>query len=360
MCTIGRTAVGTAFKAYHRADRAEFPLRDGQKRKDCGSKRGRNPFLTTPVPVKAIQSLVKEWGAEEQYELITQENYEFLRDSYIRYVKLLGGEPESISGKSVGERIAALYHAVNRLIGDETGVNIEQDAGRLRFRLWKWHKWGQCTLYYFPVKFIEELNPRLKRIVVSFMHDLMRGNGMDTILDCNEFDFAIDCLSEPCESSPAEVETWDRLRRSYEEGKIHRLLRQVCCKRYYKHLDCTLDRYEPRNGYEEELTGLMKEGLQFLHPEKPLMSYAYDPYYREDPDFYPISLESQVMIVYDERDPVSEFLENYFNSYYGETYEIVPMETLDLSPDMERTFSMNDDYPKRFFKWADRFIYHIT
>lgn len=310
--------------------------------------------------MKAIQSLVKEWDAEEQYELITQENYEFLRDSYIRYVKLLGEEPESISGKSVGERIVALYHAVNKLIGDEAGVNIEQDAGRLRFRLWKWHKWGQCTLYYFPVKFIEELNPRLKRIVITFMHDLMRGNGMDTILDCNEFDFAIDCLSEPCEASPAEVETWDRLRCSYEEGKIHRFLRQVCCKRYYKHLDRTLDRYEPLNGYEEELTRLMKEGLQFLHPKKPLMSYAYDPYYRENPDFYPISLESQVMIVYDERDPVSEFLENYFNSYYGETYEIVPMETLDLSPDMERTFSMNDDYPERFFKWADRFIYHIT
>ena len=360
MCTIGRTAVGTAFNAHHRADRAELPLRDGQERKDCGSKRGRNSFLTTPVKAKAIQSLVKEWGAEGQYELITQENYEFLRDSYIRYVKLLDGEPEPISGKSVGERIVALYHAVNRLIGNETGVNIEQDAGRLRFRLWRWHKWGQCTLYYFPVKFIEGLNPRLKRMAATFMHDLMRGNGMYTVLDCNEFDFAIDCLSEPDEASPEEAETRCRLSQSYEEGRIHRLLRQVCCKRYYKHLDRALDRYEPQNGYEEELTGLMKEGLQFLHPEKPLMSYAYDPYYREDPDFYPISLESQVMIVYDERDPVSEFLENYFNSYYGETYEIVPMETLDLSPDMERTFSMNDDYPERFFKWADRFIYHIT
>lgn len=360
MCTIGRTAVGTALKAHHRADRTELPLRDGQERKDCGSKRGRNSFLTTPVTAKAAQSLVKEWGVEERYELITQENYEFLRDSYIRYVKLLGGEPEPISGKSVGESIVALYHAVNRLAGDMTGVNIEQDAGRLRFRLWKWHEWGQCTLYYFPVKFIEGLNPRLKRIAATFMHDLMRGNGMYTILDCDEFDFAIDCLSEPGEASPEEVETWNRLRRSYEEGKIHRLLKQVCGKRYYKYLNRALDKYKPRNGYEEELAGLMKEGLQFLHPEKPLMGYAYDPYFREEPDFYPISLESQVMIVYDERDPVSEFLENYFNSYYGETYEIVPMETLDLSPDMDRTFSMDDDYPERFFKWADRFIYHTT
>lgn len=44
MCTIGRTAGGTAGKAHHRTDRAQYPVWNGQKRKDNGAKRCRSSF----------------------------------------------------------------------------------------------------------------------------------------------------------------------------------------------------------------------------------------------------------------------------------------------------------------------------
>ena len=43
------------------------------------------------------------------------------------------------------------------------------------------------------------------------------------------------------------------------------------------------------------------------------------------------------------------------NACSRETYDITPVTTCDLSPDTEELFRM-DDYPERFFRWADEFI----
>lgn len=37
------------------------------------------------------------------------------------------------------------------LLKDNVGVNIEQNQQHLYFNLWKYHQWGEYTLYYFPV-----------------------------------------------------------------------------------------------------------------------------------------------------------------------------------------------------------------
>lgn len=85
MCTIGRTPAGTAGKAHHRTDPAECTVRGGQERTDCGSKRGRNSFLNTALPPIARESLMVE--TYDGYtcngiNVITRENYGFLRDSF--------------------------------------------------------------------------------------------------------------------------------------------------------------------------------------------------------------------------------------------------------------------------------------
>ena len=81
MCTIGRTPAGTAGKAHHRADTERNPIRGGQERTDCGSKRGRNSFLSTALAPVALKSLVVETYDGLQcgsINVITRENYEFL------------------------------------------------------------------------------------------------------------------------------------------------------------------------------------------------------------------------------------------------------------------------------------------
>jgi len=291
----------------------------------------------------------------DKKNVITQDNYEFLRDSYFRYALLLQEEAAHAPGNSVGEGIANLYDEMDTLVGDGLHVNIEQEDGRLFFRLWKYHRWGSFTLYYFPVKFLESLNPVLRRIAITFIHKLMKANGIDTFLDYEESDFLFEMLSEDDGSDPEDRKERMRLVDSYKDGKIGRLLKRVESKSYYKNLSKALDTYEPRNGFEQPLVDAMKRGLPFLTPEKGIMQYGYDAYYSEDPDFHPMYLQQQIRVVYDLGDIVSEYLVDYYNSYSRETYDIVPVTTCDLSPDTEELFRM-DDYPERFFRWADEFI----
>lgn len=60
MCTIGRTAGGTACKAHHRTDRTQYPLRYGQERKDYGTGGCRSSFLNATFQPKPLPSLVVE------------------------------------------------------------------------------------------------------------------------------------------------------------------------------------------------------------------------------------------------------------------------------------------------------------
>lgn len=125
---------------------------------------------------------------------------------------------------------------MNALVGDDLNVNIEQEDGRLFFRLWKNHQWGSCTLYYFPVKFLESLNPALRRIAVTFIHKLMKANGIDTFLDYEDTDFMFEMLSECDDSDSSEGKERLKLLDSYQNGKINRLLKRVESKSYYKDL----------------------------------------------------------------------------------------------------------------------------
>lgn len=355
MCTIGRTPAGTAGQAHHRADTAGCAVRGGQERTDCGSKRGRNSFLNTALAPVAQNVLAVDTYDGEGTNVITRENYEFLRDSFFRYAALLKKEAAHTPGNSIGEGIARLYDEMDALVGDGLGVNIEQEGGRLFFRLWKYHRWGSYTLYYFPVKFLESLNPVLRRIAITFIHKLMKANGIGTFLDDYDTDCMFEMLSEDDGGDSRDWENRLKLLDSYRSGKINRLLKRVESKSYYKDLPEALGSYTPRNGVERSLVDVMRRGLPFLTPERGIMRYGYDAYYSENPDFHPMYLEQQIRVVYDTGDVVSEYLVDYYNCYSRETYDITPVTVCDLSPDTEEPFRM-DDYPERFFKWADEFI----
>ena len=242
------------------------------------------------------------------------------------------------------------------LVGEELNVNIEEQNGRLLFRLWKTHRWGVLTLYYFPVKFLEALGPELRRISITFIHKLMKANGIQTVLDEDDTDYVLIWLSEEVPDETAE-ERRKRLKllRSYENGKVQALLRRVENRCYYKNLPKALDRYESQNDYERSLVSALKEGLDFLSPEHGIMEYSYDPFYEEEPECLPMYLHQQIRVVYESNDMVTDYLVDYYNSYSRETYDIIPATTLSLSPETEKLFCM-DDYPERFLQWADKFI----
>lgn len=82
MCTIGRTSGGTARETHHSGDYKERALRDGQERTDCGTQRCRNSFLNTTFTPMPPPELFSESPDGKPCNLITRENYEYLRDSF--------------------------------------------------------------------------------------------------------------------------------------------------------------------------------------------------------------------------------------------------------------------------------------
>lgn len=355
MQTIGIRAGRAACPAYHAANRT-LPLQGSiETKKNYGAQRCRNAFLGTRIKAIAPKCVTREWDGIT-YNYITRENYGFLRDSYLRYAALLGVEALHQPAKSIGESILRLRAEMDALIGDGLNVNLEYEEDRLHFALWKCHQWGKYTLYWFPVKFLECLNPQLRRIAITFLHEFMRSNGLDTMNDEEETGYILEWEAETADEEDKK-ERKERLElvESYKNGKIYRLLERVRSKSYYKNLPGRLARYKANNDFERNLVGAMQDGLELIRPERSIMQYAYDPFFDENPDFIPMQLERQIRLIYDVHDGITASLEEYFNSSMQETYEIIPTTVYRLSPQTERLFFM-DDYPERFFTWADKFI----
>ena len=320
MCTVGRISSETAGKPYHQPDKAGIPTGSKQDRKNYGSKRGCNSFLNMAFSPIAPQKVIREGYDGISHNLITQENYEFLRDSYFRYAELLYVAAPHNPGRSFGEGIVNLYQEMEALLDENVSINYEERNGRLYFNLWQPHTWGEYTLYYFPVKFVEELNPKLRRIALSFLHHLMVENGFSTINNEDDTDWVFDMFSQD-DAGEDEQEQAERrkLLQSYKSGRIYKLLDRVWRKSYYKDLPKAIDRYECQNGMEQELIDLMRQGLEFIDPDKSIMSYAYDPLFDEEPDYYPMGLEQQIRVIYDTKDVITDYLIDFYNMSRQET-----------------------------------------
>lgn len=207
------------------------------------------PFLFSEHHVSAQTAAESLRGRHRRKQVQSHHagNYEFLRDSYFRYACLLGKEVVHTPGRTFGEGIAKLHEEMENLVGEELNVNIEEQNGRLLFRLWKTHRWGVLTLYYFPVKFLEALGPELRRISITFIHKLMKANGIQTVLDEDDTDYVLIWLSEEVPDETAEERRNHlKLLHSYENGRIQALLRRVENRCYYKNFPKALDRYEPQ------------------------------------------------------------------------------------------------------------------
>lgn len=69
------------------------------------------------------------------------------------------------------------------------------------------------------MKFVESLNPTLRRISITFIHNLMRANGICLFLDDDETEFMFDLLAEEDGSDPQDRKDHMKLLDSYQEGK---------------------------------------------------------------------------------------------------------------------------------------------
>lgn len=353
MQAIGTLTSRKARSLYHKPDKAGLSKRSEQKQTDYGAQWCRNSFLKTVFSPIAPAKVERNWG-DETYNYVTKENYDYLVRSAMRYASLLEVELKHKPGNSIGEGISNIYDELNGIIG-EINLNLEPYEEKLQFVLWKYHTWGDYTFYWLPVKFTETLNPKLKRIAVSFIHQFMHSNHMITTNEAFDvewiLEWATDSLSE-CD--PCDIKQNTGTIEAYKEGKVHRLMQRIESRCYYKNLSRILDKYVPNNEFEEQLVDLMKEGLQFIGKDKPsIMSYGYDPLYDEERDYHPVDMERMIRIVYDLDDFVTEWMQDWANNELREAYDISPATRLVLSPETDHLFSM-DNYPDKFFIWFDK------
>lgn len=324
----------------------------GSKKTHYGSFRSRNAFLKTALKPIPPQQMTAGYGYERN--CITRTDYEYLRDSYFNYARLLHIEPKHDPGQSYGEGIANLYAEMDTLIGDDLDVNIEPTSdGELRFAIWKYNKWGKYNLYWFPLKFIQRLRPEFRRLMITFLHDFMIGHNLSVISDLDEADWIFDWIGE--ENDKAILSMID----SYKSGSISKLFQRVKERRYHKNLPQAIAKIEPQDDVEKTFLELMKDGLPFVGKDTPsIMNYEYDPEYEQEPDFTPIRLEQQIGMIYDPTDLFTENMIEYLNNEMQQTYEVTPCTVLYLKPDTQTLFE-SDNYPERLFAWMDRIITFI-
>ena len=79
----------------------------------------------------------------------------------------------------------------------------------------------------------------------------------------------------------------------------------------------------------------------------------------QEPEFWPLELYQQIRYVYDYDDEISNNLMEWFNQNREVSYEISPVTTLELSPATEQLFGVTD-YPERFRKWLEDFIWFVS
>lgn len=319
----------------------------------CGS---RNAFLKESIPSILPRCVT---AACSDANLITRENYEYLRDSYFRYAQLLNVEAPHDPGRDCGDGIAHLYEELVALVGPSLDVNIELlGCDKLTFALWHTHDWAHYNLYWLPVSFVERLRPQFRRLVITFLHELMTSNRITAVSTTDESDYVFDWMREAASETPQEWENRELRDNilSYESGRAHKLLQRIENRCYYKNLPRALDNCTPHDDNEQRLLDIMRDGMQFVGPDTPaIMDYDYDPEYEEEPDFLPLELDRQIGLIYRHDDLFVDNMLGYINNTLQESYAIAPTSVRYLSPTTEQVF-VPDDYPERFSRWAEHFI----
>lgn len=327
-----------------------FPIRNKEKKENYGAQWCRNAFLKTIVAPYAKREVVC-YQDDNSFNCLTNENYEYLRDSALHYATLLGVELNHTPGKSIGESIARLYNDLDSIIG-QLSLNIEIHDNKLVFIIWEAHKWEERCFYWIPVNFVHRLTGKLRRISVSFLHEFAKSNGTSTIYNCGDTEMTLDYLWDGVCYIEDKTERHEKscLLKSYTSGPICRLFIEIDEKSYYKNLRSAIDHYKPENKYESSLIKFFQEGLQFIGDSSPsIMNYNYDPYSEKDSEEWPVELDRIFRLHYDD-DWFNKQMQEFISEEANMNYSMIPITHLTLSPDMKSTFS-KDDYPERLGLW---------
>lgn len=351
----------TARAATYKSARQQCKKRSRAKEKNTGPKWVGNAFLKQTLEPIAPKVVIRSSYIEE-YNYLTEENYNYLLASAIRFAELTGNKIKVNNMGSVGLRIANLYYSLKQLIGEDLELNIETEQEKLVFVVWDHYKWGEYDFLWIPVSFVEKLNSQLRQIAISFLHQLRETHGLQTTDMSDDVMMLTDHFWErsqdPAEENPKQLE---RLSEMYhDKGKVGKLMYRIRHRNYLKDLDLALAEYATQSEYEIQLIDLMKKGLEFIGKDKPsILSYSYNPFYNEDEDLMPVYPEQMIRLTYDVKNDFEAEMRYWINETRNNGYEISQCATHVLRPDSDESYSV-DTFPRQFYAYLDELLYFLT
>ena len=353
--------VGTACHPRGQTDDRHQPGNGREGEKKAPAARKRNGFLTGRI-LPVISETIRPPFYEEGIDLSTEEDFDYLYRSAVRYAGLSGTElpyQKPRRCKHYRSEIARLYGALDSILEDR--VNLEACNGKLSFCVYRFLNWPDDTLLWLPIDFTKRLPRQLKRITLEFIRRFVSHHKMQKVTDSMYYEMTEDFALNDTGLGKKELTELRRLEASYKKGgKVYRALERMYGNPFCTRLEEKLEAYETGNEGEKELLVLIREGLELIGEGTPcIMDYEYDWAMEESPDFFPITMRDQVALAYSTNDRVAKEMVCYINSSLQESYALTPVSTLLLTPDT-RTLLQEDNYPERFADWFCRFTYHIT
>lgn len=354
---------GTANRQRTRTADGYQPGNIAQQKKAPAATRRNNGFLTERIyPVAPDYSI--DWDENNRINLTTPESFDYLYRSAVNYARLLDVRlpfPKKRRSRCPRQDIVRLFEVMDNLVPES--VNLEVVKGNLAFCLYRHHDWPDHTLFWLPLDFTKVLSAPTRRLVLEFIRRFILHHDMRDLKETYYYEMSCDNLeSRPNYDehiTPREIKAWKKLVESYEKGRIDRMLKRMWKRPFCSGFTKLLSEYCPEKKEEQNLLALVWEGMAFIGKDAPsIMSYQYDWAYEEEPDFRPIPLDEQVMLVYSIRDVLTEDMTEIFNSDQQETYCLSPVTYMPLSPETDRLFCM-DNFPERFARWFGKFTEYI-
>lgn len=289
--------------------------------------------------------------------LFSEENYKYLYDSAMNYLRLKGIEAVI---PYEPENLRDLYNAFDEAMREEN-VTIKENDGRLSFHL----DLSYCrnTLYYIPCNILDKTEGEFRNIILEFFRILYTVNNLQSQLNSyhvkglfQELDYDEE-LREEGQESELDTDYLNLLKR-YREGDINVTLGFITIRPEYApgELQDIIERYIPKNEKEKALLPVLHDGLELMLSETPIFNYVGRPDYDPDSGCDLTTADELYMIVYDLNDGITDMMIESINAVEENgCSEYFSIAQTDLTPETDELMK-EDSYPKAFIDWTAKLI----
>ena len=309
--------------------------------------------------------------SNKNFEYEEGANIAYLEETVLRYCQNHNVDFEYKRTGQFWKDILSLFEIVEQGCPDAHEVNLEYSDKHKRFVL---VESGYCSfpeyrLFFFPIKFIENLEGDMRMLALTFVEFMKMRCGFSTPYD--HFDFCASLgLFDAANWRESEMileygEEEFRFVENYNEGSIKSIfneLEKISGNDIEARLRTLLLSVKPKDSWEHRILRAMEEGLSLME-ENCLYHYFPDVYSDEEGDYFSdgyIEYERMFCLCYgdDYHDAITDMTINNFNMDIQNLDMMDLKDSVLLTPDSSEAFCPSD-FPQKWADWYQQF-YELT